>query len=298
MINPFDLAGPQFLGFYALFGCTVIAALYYARRIAESGTVPRIDYSNPYLLAYLRGGEEATVRVAAISLIDRGLLRADGEHLSAASKNAEQIVHRPVEKALLRRSRVVREIARTSESESLKAACKEYKDKLQELGLLPNEKIASARLNRLLIALVMLLGVAFLKIIVATARGRHNILFLILLAGVFSYIAIQIYNPVRTALGDAMLADLRTLFSSLKNRAATITPGGSTGEAALLMAVFGAMALPSSRFPIVDKFEKPKRGSTTSCGSSGCGSWLSSSCSGGSSCGGGSGCGGCGGGGD
>jgi len=295
MMNPFDLSGPQFLVFYALFGCTIIAALHFARRFFESGTVPKMDYSDPYLLAYLRGGEKETVRVAAISLIDRGLLRADGERLAAAGRNAAQIVHRPVEKAILRRSRVVREIARTIESGSLKAGCKEYKDKLQQLRLLPDQSMSKARLNRLLIALVLILGVAFLKIIIATMRGHQNILFLVLLAGFFTYIAIQKYDPFRTALGDAMLADLRTLFSSLKNRAGMIRPGGATGEAALLMAVFGVTALPQTSFPIIKAFEEKKRSSFTTCGGSGCGS-VASSCSGGSGCGGGgSGCGGCGG---
>lgn len=290
-MNPFDLPGPEFLAFYIVFGSAVIAGLYIARGISESGTVPKMDYSNPYLLAYLRGGERETIHVAAMSLIDRGLLRADGEQLSASSKNAEQIVHRPVEKALLGRSRVVREIARTSESGTLKAACKEYKDKLEDLGLLPNEKIANARVYRLVVALILLFGVAFIKVIFATLQGRQNIVFLLILAGIFGYIAIKTYNPFRTALGNVMLADLKTLFSSLKTRAATIVPGGSTGEAALLMAVFGATALPSSRFPIIDRFEEYRRGSSTACGGSGCGGGSSSSC-----CSGGSGCGGCGGG--
>ena len=294
MMNPFDLSGPQFLVFYALFGYAVIAAFYFARQISESGSVPKMDYSDPYLLAYLRGGDRDAIRVAAISLTDRGLLRADDGRLSASNAAAIELVHRPIEKAILQRSRVASDIASTIESASLKAACKEYKDKLQQLQLLPDQKIYDARLNRLLIALVLLLGVALIKIIVATMRGRQNIWFLVVLSGIFAYLAIQKYNPFRTALGDAMLADLRTLFSSLKNRAGMIRPGGATGEAVLLMAVFGVTALPQTSFPIIKEFEEKKRSSITTCGATGCGS-STSSCSGGSGCGG-SGCGGCGGG--
>jgi uncharacterized protein (TIGR04222 family) len=294
-MNPFDLPGPQFLVFYTLFGCAVIAALYFAQGISESETVPKINYSDPYLLAYLRGAEKEAIRVATISLIDRGLLRVDDQRLSATNAAAVELVHRPIEKAILQRTRVTSDIASTIESASLKAACKEYKDKLQQLRLIPDQAISSKRLNRLLIALVLLLGVAFIKIVIATMRGRQNIWFLIMLSGVFAYIAIQKYDPFRTALGDAMLADLRSLFSPLKNRAGMITPGGASGEAALLMALFGINALPHTSFPIIKEFEGKKRLSSTTCGSSGCGS--SSSCSSGSSCGGGgSGCGGCGGG--
>ena len=294
-MNPFDLSGPQFLILYTLFGCVVIAALYFARGISESNnTVPKLNYSDPYLLAYLRGAEKEAIRVATISLIDRGLLRVDDHRLSATNAAAIDLVHRPIEKAILQRSRIASDITSTIESASLKAACKEYKDKLQQLHLLPDQKISATRFNRLLIALVLLLGVAFIKIVIATMRGRQNIWFLIILAGIFTYIAIQKYDPFRTALGDAMLADLRSLFSPLKNRAGMMTPGGASGEAALLMALFGVNALSHTSFPIINEFEEKRRWSSTSCGNHGC---STSSCSSASSCGGGgSGCGGCGGG--
>jgi len=293
-MNPFDLSGPQFLFLYTVFGCVVIAALYFTRGISESNnTVPKLNYSDPYLLAYLRGAEKEAIRVATISLIDRGLLRVDDQRLSATNAAAVELVHRPIEKAILQRSRIASDITSTIESSSLKAACQEYKDKLQQLHLLPDQKISAKRLNRLLIALVLLLGVAFIKIVVATMRGRQNIWFLIVLSGIFAYIAIRKYDPFRTALGDAMLADLRSLFSPLKNRAGMITPGGASGEAALLMALFGINALPHTSFPIIKEFDEKKRWSSTSCSGHGC---STSSCSSGGSCGGGSGCGGCGGG--
>ena len=74
MINPLELTGPNFLIFYTLLGTLVLALMYLLRRLSESGAVPRVDYSDPYLIAYLRGGELETMRVAAVSLIDRGFL--------------------------------------------------------------------------------------------------------------------------------------------------------------------------------------------------------------------------------
>jgi uncharacterized protein (TIGR04222 family) len=293
MINPFDLSGPDFLVFYGLLGILVLGGLFVSGRLSESGSVPRLDYSDPYLLAYLRGGEREVIRVAAISLTDRGLLKIDGQRLSVASNSAASLAARPVERAFLDRLAIATEFEKVFESPTIQAACTEYKKKLKQLQLLPDTRLAGARLNRLLIALTVLIGVALIKIVVATARGRHNIGFLILMAAIFTYIGFRIYNPFRTTLGDALLADLKTLFTPLKNRASMINPGGATAEAALLMAVFGVGALPLDRFPIITLFRERRRTGGTSCGTTGCGS--GSSCSGGS-CGGGGGCGGCGGG--
>jgi uncharacterized protein (TIGR04222 family) len=288
-MNPFDLPGPQFLQFYMFLGCVVLTVLYYARRISESGSIPRIDYSDPYLIAYLRGGEKEAARVAVVSLVDRGLLRLLDDRLEVT--NAAAAVRRPIERAILSRAKLSKNAEGLFESASIKAGCKEYQDKLQQLRLLPDKAIEDARTNRLLLALVLLFGVAFIKIIRATMQGRQNIWYLVILAAVFCYFAVKNYNPIRTVLGNNMLADLGTLFASLKARSAMIQSGGATGEVALLLAIFGTNALPASRFPIIRRFEERRRATQTSCGTSGCGSSCSSSSCGG----GGGGCGGCGG---
>lgn len=291
-MNPFDLSGPEFLFFYAIFAVAVIGVMYIWRLYSETGTVPKLDYSDPYLLAYLRGGEKETIRVAAISLGDRGLLQTADDRVSALDKGAAAFVRRPVETAILERLQVASDARGVFNSPSVKDSCKEYKDKLERLGLIPDNKIYGTRVSRLLLALMLLLGVAAIKIMIALSRGHRNILFLILLAAAASYIAVKIYNPFRTALGDSTFSDIKTLFSALKTRSSMIRPGGATAEAALLMALFGVGALPTGNFPFIHQFTERPRTTTSGCGGSGC---SSSSCSS-SSCGGGGGCGGCGGG--
>jgi uncharacterized protein (TIGR04222 family) len=289
MANPFDLPGPDFLVFYAFLGALTIGLLWLARRASEAADAPRIDYSDPYLLAYLRGGQSEVIRVVTVSLIDRGLLQSNDDQLVAVNQNAVNIVHRPIEKALLQHFRFRANASSAFMSPAILSTCQEYKDTLQRLGLLPDESIQRARLWRFVIAVIVLTGAAALKILIALQRGRTNIFFLILLAVFFVFIALRVHNPLRTRRGDALLADLRQLFSSLKARARMLRPGGETADAALLMAVFGLDALPAAAFPYAKRFQpKSTALSTTSCGSA-CGS----SC--GSSCGGGGGCGGCGG---
>jgi uncharacterized protein (TIGR04222 family) len=289
MTNPFDLPGPDFLVFYAFLGALTIALLWLARRASEAADSPRIDYSDPYLLAYLRGGQSEVIRVVTVSLIDRGLLQSNNDQLVAINPNAVNIARLPIEKALLEHFRFRANASSAFTSPAILSTCQHYKDTLQRLGLLPDESILRARLRRFCIAVIFLTAVAGLKILIALQRGRTNILFLILLAVFFVFIAIRVHNPLRTRRGDALLADLRHLFSSLKARAAMLRPGGETSDAALLMAVFGLDALPAAIFPYAKRFQPiSTASSTTSCGST-CGS----SC--GSSCGGGGGCGGCGG---
>jgi uncharacterized protein (TIGR04222 family) len=289
MANPFDLPGPQFLIFYVVLGVFTIIILWLARQASEAADAPRIDYSDPYLLAYLRGGAAEVIRVATVSLIDRGLLQMTNDQLVDVNQSAVNIVRRPIEKALLQHFRFRAKASSAFTSPAILSTCEEYRDALQRLGLIPDESISRARLWRLCVAVVLLSGVAALKILIALQRGRTNIFFLVLLVVFFVFIAIRVHNPLRTRRGDALLADLRSLFSSLKARAAMLRPGGETADAALLMAIFGLESLPAVSFPYAKQFQ-PKRSasSTSSCGSA-CGS----SC--GSSCGGGGGCGGCGG---
>lgn len=289
MANPFDLPGPEFLIFYAILGALTIGLLWFARRTSEADDAPRIDYSDPYLLAYLRGGEKEVIRVVTVSLIDRGLLQTNDDQLVAANENAVNIVRRPIEKALLQHFRFRAKASSGFTSPEILSTCQEYSDALQRLGLIPDESILRTRLWRLCVAVIVLTGVAALKILIALQRGRTNILFLVLLAVFFVFIAIRVHNPLRTRRGDALLADLRNLFSSLKARAAMLRPGGETADAALLMAVFGLDALPVASFPFAERFQPRNTSSSTSS----CGSACGSSC--GSSCGGGGGCGGCGG---
>jgi uncharacterized protein (TIGR04222 family) len=241
------------------------------------------------LLAYLRGGEKEVIRVVTVSLIDRGLLQTNDDQLVPANENAVNIVRRPIEKALLQHFRFRAKASSGFTSPEILSTCQEYSDALQRLGLIPDESILRTRLWRLCVAVIILTGVAALKILIALQRGRTNILFLVLLAVFFVFIAIRVHNPLRTRRGDALLADLRNLFSSLKARAAMLRPGGETADAALLMAVFGLDALPAASFPFAERFQPRNTSSSTSS----CGSACGSSC--GSSCGGGGGCGGCGG---
>lgn len=134
-MNPFDLPGPQFLLFYIIFAGAVIGALIYWRRYVESSKTPKIDLSDPYLIANLRGGEAEVLRVATVSLIDRGLLVAEGTTLKRAENAPPESARRPVEQALLKKYARGGEVSSMFEDDGLKKVCESYNVTLRRAQL-------------------------------------------------------------------------------------------------------------------------------------------------------------------
>ena len=135
------------------------------------------------------------MRVAAVSLIDRGLLIATGTQLKAADNASADAVRRPVEKELLRRFKRADEATAIFEDSRLQATCKPYEQTLKNAGLLPSESIAGARWTRLLVVCAILGGVAIVKVLIALERGRTNVWFLIILAVVAIVFAARLSFP-------------------------------------------------------------------------------------------------------
>jgi uncharacterized protein (TIGR04222 family) len=283
----FDLRGPDFLFLYTAIGACV---LFLARARMNAGerddVIARIDLKEPLTIAYLRGGVTEVLRVAAFSLVDRGLLLFDGRTLCANSKIAASLVRRPLEKALLERLASPTPTRRMLADRALRVACEGYAQALRERSLLASAKTYAARMPIFLLGSAILGGIAGIKIIVALNRGHTNIAFLAIIALICLAILLDMYRRERTARGDRALADLKVLLAGRKAQSHRVEPGGASDDALLLAAVYGFGVLPAQSFPYLVKLFPKGSGSSNSCGSS-CGSGC-----GGGGCGGG--CGGCG----
>ena len=285
---PFNLSGPKFLEFYAIFAAVVLFAAWRITRSAEAGTRPRLKFDDPYLIAYLRGGAAEALRVTTVALIDRGPLKVAGETLTAASADAVARAARRIEKAVLTHFRSGAAANSIFDSALENLADGEYKAILEQQRLLPDADQRSARNRRMLWAGGLLAGIAGVKLLVAFSTGHFNVVFLLMMAATAAGIAAFVTHPRLTAIGAATLQDLRTLFAALARRRDAIRAGGATAEAVMLAAVFGIAMLPPAFDYARNLYKKSasNQSSDSSCGSSS-----------GSSCGGGgSGCGGCGGG--
>lgn len=298
-MNPFDLRGPEFLAYYATLGIIISAILaLWPRRGAAAGPSPG-KLTDPYLIATLRGGPEEALRVATCELIDRGLLRAKVKLVEVNPPHAALRPQKPLERALLEKFATARPADDMFQPGPPLAEARALEERLIEGGLVNDwSRKASA-----IFGMILMGAIALIKIVVAFNRGRHNVFFLILLAGVFMILLWLIGGTRRSIKGLKALADLRTLF---RGHRAVSPSRWNAGEMALVMGVFGLSAAwahgQSDDFRRLFPKSANARGKVTSygrsCGTS-CGTSVVSSCgsSGGSSCGGASSCGGGGGGG-
>jgi uncharacterized protein (TIGR04222 family) len=284
-MNPFDLSGPEFLIFYICVALMVIIALKLAIDEAEGGAPRALPLSDPYQIAWLRGGTPEAARIAVLSLIDRGLLTVRGDNLLNLSP-VQSVIREPIERAILGRcAQSGTPATAVLDDPAVERACAPYRAQLERLRLMPDAAMRAARYRWFAIAAAILLGIALGKIVIAFGRGRYNVEFLITLTVIGLGVVWFLVRRRRTHLGNRMVKDLRRLFRALRQRAATVRPGSMTSDAMLLAAVFGISALPATGFADFLRVYKKAASSGGGCGSS-CGS----GCGGG----GGGGCGGCG----
>jgi uncharacterized protein (TIGR04222 family) len=271
--------------FYALFAAAVLLLLYVARRVHESGPMPRIALKDPYLLACLNGGPAEVIRVATAGLVDRGLLQLAGDTANTAP-DVPDFAEPRIERALLAYFAGGASVSSAAQNWDVFAAATSYEHRLRSTGLLPDEQAQRLRRSGLTIAVVALAGVGGIKLLVALSIGGTSIVVQLLLMALAILIAALIWNPYRTDRGDAYLESVRSLFEDLRQRASSLQPGSGTRELLWLTALFGTTWLPATSFAaIADVWRPPpekKRSDRDGCGGGAVGS-----------CGGGGGCGGC-----
>lgn len=280
-MNPLDLAGPQFLLFYFILCVFVMIGLNAAMRLSESKGPAGLPLEDPYQIAWLRGGRPEAARIAVLSLVDRGLLDLGGKSLAQKEVSVWQLPRHTLERAVYNVAAGGAEAKTVLDDAGVVVACDDLRRQLERRGLAPDEAVRRQRWGYLVTALTIVLGMAALKIAVALARGKTNLLFLFLMALVAGFILWRQSQKRRTARGDEALVDLRRLLGGLRDRAQSIRAGQMTADAMLLAAVFGLTALPTESFAALRSFFPQASGSSDGGGSS-CGS------------GGGGGCGGCG----
>ncbi|PHV14703.1 hypothetical protein CSQ90_22460 [Janthinobacterium sp. BJB303] len=300
-VNPFDWSGPWFLLAYLIFGLLV----YYGVR----ELLIRIELRNPharlaladdpYRIAFLRGGALEAVKIAAIVLVDRGLLRADGPLLETASADSLRFASHDIERDVLRlylgRQGHSRELAVQA---GTLPACRAYQETLTQQELLVGPPLLRRRERLTRPAHWLLLTVAVTKAVIAFGRQHYKLLFLALLLAIFLLMLRGLRTQATSWSAQRLLSDLRMLFGRLNMRASRLQAGSNSADMALLAAIFGIGTLPPSVYAYVaGLYPVPRQGTGGDSSSGGSGDSGGSSSGDGGGDGGGSGCGGCGGGG-
>ncbi len=322
--NPLaNLYGPYFLLMYGLFIIVVAAAVWIAKRFADSSdriSPPSIPANiDPFEIAYLRGGANELARAAVFSLRQRGLVQivSEGKKATISRTDVKPSNLNQVETDVLNwigtgrepgeffsGGGLVGDLARHAEA---------YQSRLERQQMINGRAQKAGFAPVKWAAALAVLGFGGYKAAAALLHGRSNILFLVII-GVIGVVAVFAAGnlPRLTKLGKSYLERLQLAFDTLKYESqrpyiAGAEPLPATAQAGfagvdpllLTVGVFGTGILAGTMFSDYnDAFRKAQ--TSSSCGS-GCGDCSSSSCSSdsGSSCGGsscGSGCGGCGGG--
>jgi len=295
-----SLKGPEFLVFYVLFCAVVVVALRLLRRVCEEGATAPVDTRDPYRLAVLRGGAGEAVRLALVRLVDAKFLAGDASGFRVAEGAPDAGPHHPLEVALVDRVRAERGLVHLGELHRAPAVAAWTEATIEELkreGLLASGAVKALRLLLGLVGAGLVIAVAVHKLGVAHAAGRHNtgILEMLVVVAPVAVVGLLVIGR-RTRRGDRLLADLRTLVSSVPLVPAPCEGDGPTlsPDLVLVAAVMGIGVLPALQFGFARELFPAARGdgSGGGCGSSSCGSGGGDG--GGGGCGGG--CGGCGGG--
>ena len=181
-------------------------------------------------------------------MIDRGLLETSGTRVASVRDKSAAELRIPIEKRLFANFDTPAEAASLFKSNVFASEISAYESELVRLDLIPGQDAGWLLNAPRVLAIAMLWGVALIKILVALARGRSNIGFLIILGIAFGMAAWRLGRPRLTRRGIAMLSSLRKLFSGLKDRAPLLRPGETADEVLLLAAVFGVGAVPGTVF--------------------------------------------------
>jgi uncharacterized protein (TIGR04222 family) len=291
--NPFDLAGPDFLAFFVAFSVMVgIGILWLRHRGEQTDESHDGSLTDPYEIAYLKGGRAHLLRVAVLSLMDRKLIEPFGTDLKIATPDAVGRTHHRLDQAVLQCFLTPGPSAQLFTDSNIEDQAEEVGNRLRAQGLLPDDVQIVRRRNILLGAIALTVGVGIIKLMVAFSRGKFNVLFLILLCVVVPIIFTLLSNPLRTPRGDSILSRTKSLLGGLHSRRASLDLHSMNADITLLAAAFGLGALPTEAAEMMGAVKlRPRQDSAwvgSSCGGSACGT---SSCGGGGGCGGG-GCGG------
>jgi uncharacterized protein (TIGR04222 family) len=313
-MNPLDLTGPEFLRFYIPYGLGVVALAWLVRALLgrASGALPSARWSpgaypregDAYAIAFLRGGRQEAVRTVLGRLVSAGLVQVESRLvwvLPEPGEGSPQL--QPIERTAW--SALQGEVPLTAmEAEQriqgalLDPHLRDIEAELEREGLLPGPERKTPFRALAVVTWLAVVGLGLAKLGVAIARGRSNILFLILLLIIFWLLIARLLRTPRQTKAARQYLDW--LQESHRGLVQMLGSGrrDSAGEMALAAGIYGLTEVPGLT-PLGQAFQpvpaQRRNDSGSSSSSSGCGSGSSDSGGGGSSCGGGCGGGGCGG---
>lgn len=210
-----------------------------------------IDITDPYEIAYLRGGEKEVLKLILFDLVEQGYLeiRETSKLIWTTRQLAISADHPPLERLTkanrelmgwFAKPRGAAEIFQMPIPEGLASTCIEYQRRLRQSGLLSEHSDRALRIQRAVSGLIVfVIAVIFMFVLPAL---------LAFLATIGASILVYHYSsPERlTAKGKRRLKELEAQYVHLKSRPKTARTHVHDPALVLSVAVFGAAVLADS----------------------------------------------------
>ncbi len=101
--------------------------------------MPKVNLSDPYLIAFLRGGKNEALRVVTMSLVDRNLLAAAGTKIGA-TEGAWGKARSELEQKIVKHFTPSAEASSLFKTKEAEPEMRQYENELTRLGLLPDSE--------------------------------------------------------------------------------------------------------------------------------------------------------------
>lgn len=292
-MNPFNLAGPQFLVFFGVLAAVVFAAAIWLRwwlRTPGDDAGSEADEMSPYDLAYLNGAANGAINAAIARLVHRDVLTASATQrklsrstrpLSKKATALEQAIHDAVDESGIEVQKVRKQVV---------SAAASHERHLQEMGLVVDDDQAIFARALPLVLFLCVIAIGFIKVLVGLSRGRPveilSVACVLLFMAGFVAFGRKVHRSRR---GDQVLARLKQQNAALRTTVSSNSAQLTGSDIVMAVGLYGVGVLANGPLSqLVHALQPPPQSNS----SGGCGS---SSCGGGGGCGGGCGGGGCGG---
>ncbi len=298
LLNPLDMTGRDFLGFYLIVCAIVIAAATIARMVLRHDN-PMVEEARltPYQTAYLAGGADGALRASVAALVASERLRiVESSPDSWFGRPQYRLVcdgpaaeGDPLEDALCNGALSANVYNPRQVIEAGRPAAEAIENSLAEQGLVEtDESFLLARwVPLLMLAMVWLLGAA--KMGVGVSRGKP-VAFLVMILIALSVVGVCFWRrPLRTRPGDRVLGKIKSDHRALRELHLQDETGIGMPELVLAAGLFGVAALDHPGITQL-KTAMSRAGADGSSsgflGSGACGSGCGAGCGGGGGCGG------------
>ena len=308
-----NMYGPYFLAFYALVIGLVLAVgrwrTWSADRTKEESLDDPPEPADPIDIALLRGDLNEVLRLTVVELVQRGYLRVEegksfgirtGQKLAQSSRPPDPRYLSALQHAVFDAFKTPKAAAELFSDGSLnewfRAKCLQPEQRLEQYRLITPNEVKRTGYQTALLAALVVLGLGGYKLLIALAKGKTNVGFLIVMGVLGTVAAVAVSKaPRMSRRGKAYIEKLQRRYSRLKAGISGLTHAVDDSTLIFAVALFGMAALVGTPYETLVSVFRQATPSSGGCGGAGCGgSGCGGGGCGGGGCGGG-GCGGCGG---